>query len=671
MITRRTFLQAGAASALTFPLLSLIDSATAAAGSRETVTGLMFDKNDLGRIRKTIVHPRFASAWKSIAAADLTADKKFLTEELRLNNHVLHLSNARIILERTSFAYAVTGDPQQLEIATLAISKILEYKKWDYFQEGGKQTIGLQRAPEVTAAMSFACDWLKDALDPAMLAEMEKQIGEKGAPACYLTLYGLKYPDRVRGWGIDPESDYTFRFDLSRWPLILNSTNLKVIPIAGLGIAACHLRGRHPLAEQWLDMALQSAKAFAPMFHTDGSYDEGVGYWGYTALYLTMFLDVLYRKTGIDERHLINYSGGVRYALQMTMPTNHEPADAVNFSDAHGIGDMSVAAWTAKKFRDPIAQYVALNVGEPKNFAGLVWFDASVKEKKPGSDLLDVRFGTEIVVSRSGWEKGSSVLAFKSGPPANHEHADRNSIIFAAYGERLLNDPFNAGYSYTLPRWLLRKTEAHTAVLIDGKGHQYHDGHEGTNASWAFARILAYKASAGHMTVTSDATDAYQLVIPDVAKVVRSVLFLKPDVFFILDTVAMNTGTSAVQARFQVFNDDKNGKVRAEKNDFVIERPGGVSLMGRAFAANDCVVRTGTLPLAEDLGIYPYAEVESARAATHDMLTVCSAQSGGKPHGEITVRRDGTVWKAEGAHGGRTIAVSIDTAGEIPVFTIS
>ncbi len=60
--------------------------------------------------------------------------------------------------------------------------------------------------------------------------EMERQIAEKGAPACYRTLYGMKYPDRVKGWGFDPESDYAFRFDLRRWPLILNATNLKVIP---------------------------------------------------------------------------------------------------------------------------------------------------------------------------------------------------------------------------------------------------------------------------------------------------------------------------------------------------------------------------------------------------------------------------------------------------------
>ena len=31
------------------------------------------------------------------------------------------------------------------------------------------------------------------------------------------------------------------------------------------------------------------------------------------------------------------------------------------------------------------------------------------------------------VVSRTGWEAADTVVAFRSGGPANHEHADRNA----------------------------------------------------------------------------------------------------------------------------------------------------------------------------------------------------------------------------------------------------
>ena len=166
--------------------------------------GLLFDQSDLPRIRETIQHPRFAPYWKTLLDADVEADRKFLTKELRLNNHVADMLRARQILERSSFVYAVVGDLRHLDIAKLAISRLMEYKKWDYFLEGGEETIGLQRAPEATIAMSFAREWLGDALTEDLRHEMEKQIAEKGAPACYRTLYGMKYPDRVRGWSFDP-----------------------------------------------------------------------------------------------------------------------------------------------------------------------------------------------------------------------------------------------------------------------------------------------------------------------------------------------------------------------------------------------------------------------------------------------------------------------------------
>jgi hypothetical protein len=64
----------------------------------------------------------------------------------------------------------------------------------------------------------------------------------------------------------------------------------------------------------------------------------------------------------------------------------------------------------------------------------------------PTPELLDTRQANDIVISRTGWTAQDNVLALRSGGPGNHEHADRNSVIFKAYGERLLHDPFRAAY---------------------------------------------------------------------------------------------------------------------------------------------------------------------------------------------------------------------------------
>lgn len=631
--------------------------------------GLLFDPAELPRLQETIKHPRFAPYWNSLKDADLEKDKKFLRDELKLNNHVRHFLNARVILERTSFVYLLNKEERQLEVAKLAIERLLQFKKWDYFLEGGEHTIGLQRAPETTIAMCFAREWLSEVLSAETIAEMEKQIAEKGAPACYRTLYGMRHPDRVRGWSFDPESDHPFSVDLSRWPFILNSTNLKVIPIAGLGLAGCMLYDKHPQAPRWVDLALQSARAFAPMFGADGSYEEGISYWGYTALHLALMLEVLYRKRGIDERKLINNSGTVRYALQMSMPTIGKPGDAVNFGDASVMGDISVSAWVARMHRDPMAQYVISSVGEVKSHFAVIWYDPTVSPQTPGPELYDVRFANDWVVSRTGWDERSSVVALRSGTPANHEHADRNSVIFKAYGERLLHDPFKAAYPYNQPHWVLRLTEAHTAVLIDGKGHQYHDGHEGTNASWANAQVIDYKPSSQHLVVTSDATEAYKLVNPQVELVRRTLIFLKPDVLLLFDRMRLKSTSAKVQLRFQIYNEDGKGLAKIEKNGFRIERP-QASLVGLIHAQNEISLRTGLHNVPQDIGVYPYVEAEAKEALDHLLLTVCTAQESGKLHGKIAVTTKGSIWNVTGKHNQREFALEIKVDDDLPVVTI-
>jgi hypothetical protein len=151
----------------------------------------------------------------------------------------------------------------------------------------------------------------------------------------------MKYPDRVQGWSWNPRSEVDeFRhIDLKRWPLIINATNLKIIPTACLGIAACYFRGRLPQTEGWLELARSSAKAFATFYGSDGCYDEGVSYWGYTTLYLALFAEVLWRTQGIDDRNLINYPGTVRYALGNTMPTIDDHRKLSDFQHVKGYHD--------------------------------------------------------------------------------------------------------------------------------------------------------------------------------------------------------------------------------------------------------------------------------------------------------------------------------------------
>ncbi|HTO03096.1 MAG TPA: twin-arginine translocation signal domain-containing protein, partial [Opitutus sp.] len=496
--SRRNFLKASATLAAALPLVRLpVSGAATSTGTTPSANGprgLLFDASDLPRIRANLALPRLAEVRALLVDVDFAAQTRFLRDELRLNNHVADFMRVWQLVQNCALAYVVFEDRRQLDLALLALRRLCDYQRWDYFLEGGKDTIALQRASEATIASCYALDWLGAAVPADLRTAVEQKIVTEGAPACYRTLYGMKYPDRVKGWTFDPEDDYpqAFRVSLARWPLILNATNLKIIPTCGLGIAAVWFHGRHPDAEKWLELSRQSAQAFATMYGLDGSYDEGVGYWGYTTSHLAMLAEGIYRRLGIDDRKLINYPGTIRYALTMAMPCggstiadpmlktaynatpkgNYDPAlDLVNFCDA-GVGmDVTVAAWVGTALNDPLSNHVAKNTGSLRQIQAAIWYHPDAPAKAPGPDLHDVRLNNDWVVSRTGWSPADTVVALRSGGPANHEHADRNSVIFKAHGERLFSDPFKAGYSPSLPRWLLRLTEAHTAVLIDDKGH--------------------------------------------------------------------------------------------------------------------------------------------------------------------------------------------------------
>jgi Heparinase II/III-like protein len=677
--SRRAFLRKTSLMAAALPLVRL-GAQTQPPPRPPAGRGLLFGPEDLPRIRANAQSGRFAAFWEGLEKADLADDTDFLEHHVRFNNHSVDMLRIRGIVERTAFVHALTGDPRQLAVARLAARRLVEYPKWDYFLEAGTKVIGIQRASETTIALAFALDWLGESLPAEEREAILHGIATKGAPACYLTLYGLKYPDRVKGWSMDPDDDYPHKVvNLKHWPLILNKTNLKVIPTAALGIAGCLLHGRHPQSEVWLDMARSSARAFSENYGPDGSYGEGVSYWGYTTLHMMLFAEVLWRTRGIDDRGLVNYPATIRYSIAMTMPrlpgkeaarhgkgyvgVQGVPAEAVaplhdivNFGDANGPVEISAASWAARTYRDPVCQWFARDLGEANSHYGMIWFDPELPASRPETAMEDDHMANDLVISRTGWAPADGVLALRSGGPANHEHADRNSIIFKAHGERLFNDPFRAAYPWTDPRWRLRLTESHTAVLIGGKGHVYHDGHEGTNASRAQARVTALRKGPGWLVVTSDATQAYGLVNPSVTLVDRTAVFLKPDILLILDRVHLSDHPLPVEARFQVFNDDARGVCSTSGTRFLIGRP-FATLQATVAARGPLGVSTGRIPLPEGQGDYPFVQAVSEPGLRHALLTACTAAPSGDAHGELAIVQVKDGWTVSGSHRGRAVEV--------------
>ena len=71
--------------------------------------------------------------------------------------------------------------------------------------------------------------------------------------------------------------------------------------------------------------------------------------------------------------------------------------------------------------------------------------------------------------------------------------------------------------------------------------------------------------------------------------------------------------------------------------------------------------------MEEKDGIYPFAEIESAAATEHEILTVCTARPAGEAHGKLQLSHSGGEWHIHGTHGECDVEMRIVANGEKPV----
>lgn len=628
---------------------------------------LLFTAADRARILATLARPEFATYARKFGQADLEADAQFLRDKFNPADLNTDLHRTGALLMRSAFYHAVAPELGQDRIARLAWDRILGLPRWDWFREAGDLTVGIMRCPMLCVATVLAADWLGDTLTDADRAALARRLLAEDGPACARAVAGMTHQDQVIGWTMTPPSPGAKLFNVSHWPRILDQTNLRIIATGGLAAVAAFLKDRHPAAAAtWAAEARDSLRLFASRLPADQSFDEGISYWDFTFTYYILAQELLRQVHGIDERANLDYPAMARYAMAMATPTRTKATDTVNFGDAGGAAMANPLTWIARTFRDGTAQQLALRPGSileaEISCLAAIWFDPSVPAKRTADLPLDRHSAPGLIVSRTGWDADAAILSFRCGGPANHEHADRNSVIFITHGERLLHDPFGASYSPHDPRWLLRQTSSHTAILIDGQGHIYHDGSAGTHDSVAAARLVDYQIGLDRMRATSDATEAYRLNGLPVRRLRRTVVFLKPAVIVILDAVSLERA-APVQARFQVFNDDKQGKVTATGAGFRIDRP-AASLVARVLTAGPATVATSRIAIPDAGDQYPYAEIASAPALEHCLLTVCTAAPAGAEHGELTLTAAGDDFLVRGTHLGQPLNLQIGPAAD-------
>lgn len=669
-MNRRELIRLGSVAVVAAPFLQIGCSSRV-----DNTRRLFFDPADIDKIRERANAPRLSSTLQQWTSADPSELRATIERVLQTGDLLSDLSTSMTTVFNQCIVHLVTGSEQSAQLVDRGLEVLDELPVWDYMRDGDAESngdvLGLMRASKASGCTLLALQVLGDRVDPKRRSNLLRGVADKGCEPCSRTISHMDDPGSAKGWGVEAAYRDRVNLDMSNWPAILGANNLRAIPTMGLGLGALALTDIDTRAGTWLKQSVSSAITFLGLLEPDGSYFEGISYIDFAFRSLFPFFAAYDRIKGdVDWTTHANFHGVCEYiaTLQNGLKEDGTP-DIINISDARDSVFICVPAWIAARTGDPLAQYAAQHFAQPGFYADFLWYDPNAAASLPDDSLLNSRLDLDWVVCRTGWRPDDTIVGFRSGPPSNHEHADRNSILVKSGGERLLTDPFGASYNPADPLWLLRLTEGHNAVLIDGRGHQYHNGEQGTNAGLAEAEIIDFTDNGSTVHWTSDATHGYRLVDPAITQVVRSVLFVKPNLIVLVDRVTSDRGVE-IGIRFHPDNRDNLASLSVEPYDeFSISRPG---------ARLDCTydsdtpvrAQTSRLEVPSTAGTFPFVELLSARTGDATIVTAMNVTAANDADEETTfptVKReyDGS-WRV--AHEG--IEAIIRVNDRVPTFEI-
>lgn len=316
------------------------------------------------------------------------------------------------------------------------------------------------------------------------------------------------------------------------------------ISVMGMGFSGLAFLGEIPEAADWLSAALLDYENIAKYSATDGSSNEGVGYWTYGRAFILEFIEGTKKITDSGKLYDEPF---LRQAIAFRIGSATPDLDGVSrWGDSTGRdfnGSHHILYRLASQYRDGQGQYVANHlpyspyVG-PRNVSyawTLLWYDPSLPETVP-HELDYHATGLDAVTSRSGWDNGDYVIGLKSGVNSDaHTHLDAGAINFYMGKNWMLTAP---GYGHgkdspgfwdrDVNRWTFfsNATESETTLLINGKNQRSDKAARGT--------IDHFISSAQSLWTEVNLDQAYN----DTRSVRRRLLHRRGDYLLVLDEVA-------------------------------------------------------------------------------------------------------------------------------------
>lgn len=330
--------------------------------------------------------------------------------------------------------------------------------------------------------------------------------------------------------------------------------------------------------QEWLQRAVEQLYIVRDSLNTiaDGSWHEGIHYQSYA---LTFYLPFAVSARNIESIELIPHRYMQNYPYWRIYNYLPGTTDSIlafgNFERWWGNSyhSQNILRFSASEYDDPQAEWIAQRIIEasgerssqvwsvPWAVFEFIYYDASIPAQAPTPSSPSCTFpDLEAVVWRTGWNDDDLVFGLRSGAyggrmaydtflewsypwhsycgeagctlNVGHDHADANTFYLNRGGQWLA--PETEGFR-------LSETSYHNTILIDGQG-QFKPSNIQYASQDAFADTDGYLEITADTPnfnyVAADATNRYRENIPDIQDFTRHVVFIRPDYFVMLDTLA-------------------------------------------------------------------------------------------------------------------------------------
>ena len=305
-----------------------------------------------------------------------------------------------------------------------------------------------------------------------------------------------------------------------------------------LGEVGIAFHGEIPEAGTWTWFA---ANVFANVYPVwcdeDGGWHEGMGYWRSYITRFTWWADVMRTALGINAFDKPYFSQIGFYPLYMQPPGTKGGGFGDLTAHLHSGQNRQVMSVFAAQASNPYWQWYVDAHGGPQTTGGYIGFVRGALPavtSRPPTDLPTSRCfqGTgQAVLNATLFDAAENVqIILKSSPfgTQSHGYESQNSFLMYAFGERLfIRTGRRDSYGSKHHKQWMWQTKSTNCLTVNGRGQRGH-------SAGARGEITDFSTSPDFDFVTGEAAAAYE---GELARFTRRILFIKPEIVLLFDTV--------------------------------------------------------------------------------------------------------------------------------------